>query len=81
MGSPRDDGDRYEDYTEAVRNLRRGARFPPDVVSRLEGLPGFRNVLIHEYVSLDMERLMEALDGLEPLERFIIIVTTIESES
>lgn len=46
-------GDRFEDYTQAVRNLSRDARFPPELVRRLERLPGFRNVLIHEYVALD----------------------------
>jgi uncharacterized protein YutE (UPF0331/DUF86 family) len=73
-------GDRFEDYTEAVRNLARDQRFPADLVQALERLPGFRNVLIHEYVALDMERVVEALDALEPVERFMTIVRDIESE-
>src|SRR5512139_662520 len=39
-------GERFEDYTEAVRHLARDARFPPDLVEQLEPLPGFRNVVI-----------------------------------
>jgi uncharacterized protein YutE (UPF0331/DUF86 family) len=67
-------GDRFEDYTEAVRNLARDPRFPVEVVRELERLPGFRNVLVHEYVALDLDRAIEALDRLEPVERFLEIV-------
>jgi uncharacterized protein YutE (UPF0331/DUF86 family) len=67
-------GDRYEDYTEAVRSLERDERFPPDLVRKLERLPGFRNVIVHEYVALDLDRVVEALDELEPVERFSEIV-------
>ncbi len=72
-------GDRFEDYTEAVRNLVRDRRFPGDLVNELERLPGFRRVLVHEYVALDMERVVEALDRLEPIEQFVRIVSQIES--
>lgn len=72
-------GDRFEDYTEAVRHLARDARFPPDLVEQLEPLPGLRNVVIHEYVALDLRRVVEALDRLEPVERFVRIVGSIQS--
>ena len=75
-------GDRFEDYTQAVRNLGADERFPPALVRQLERLPGFRNVLVHAYVSLDMDRVMDALDALEPIEQFAGIVRAIaESES
>ena len=45
----------------------------------LERLPGFRNVLIHEYVAVDMARVMEALHRLDPIERFVEIVARIEA--
>lgn len=64
-------GDRFEDYTQAVRSLARDARFSPELVRKLERLPGFRNVVIHEYVTLDLDRVVEALDDLEPAERFL----------
>jgi uncharacterized protein YutE (UPF0331/DUF86 family) len=41
-------GDRFEDYSQAVRNLSRDVRFPDELVQELERLPGFRNVVIHE---------------------------------
>ena len=70
-------GDRFEDYTEAVRNLAKDPRFPAEVVDKLERLPGFRNVLLHDYVSLEMRRVIDALDDLEPVERFLAIVSTL----
>ncbi len=74
-------GERFEDYTQAVRGLAKNERFPGDLVRELERLPGFRNVLVHEYVGLDMDRVMEALDRLGPIERFLDIVRRIEAES
>lgn len=70
-------GERFEDYTGAVRNLARDTRFPPELVQQLERLPGFRNVLIHEYVALDLDRVIEALTELEPIERFAEIIRKI----
>ncbi len=72
-------GDRFEDYTEVVRNLARDERFPPPLVRELERLPGFRNVLIHEYVALDMRRVVEALERLDPIEQFVEVVRQIAS--
>ncbi len=73
-------GDRFEDYTHAVRNLARDERFPAELVRSLERLPGSRNVLVHGYVALDLGRVVEALDELEPIERFARIVADIEAE-
>src|SRR4051794_33353653 len=72
-------GDRFEDYREAVRNLARDTRFPPQLVIELERLPGFRNVLIHEYVALDLDRVVDALDRLQPVAEFCEIVRGLES--
>ena len=71
-------GYRFEDYTEGVRSLARDARFPAGLVDQLERLPGFRNILVHEYLELDLRRVVEALDGLEPVERFLEIVRDLE---
>jgi len=51
------------------------------LVERLQRLPGFRNVLVHEYVALDLQRAVAALDELEPIERFFTIVSTIERDA
>jgi uncharacterized protein YutE (UPF0331/DUF86 family) len=71
-------GDRFEDYTEAVRNLVRDDRFPADLVRELERIPGFRNIVIHEYVALDLDRVVDALHRLETVDRFIDVVARIE---
>jgi uncharacterized protein YutE (UPF0331/DUF86 family) len=71
-------GERFEDYTDAVRKLAVDPRFPPGLVRALDRLPGFRNVLIHEYVTLDMDRVIEALDQLDPVEQLVEIVRQIE---
>ena len=72
-------GDRFDDYTGAIRALQHDDRFQPELVSALEVLPGFRNVLIHEYVALDFDRVLEALDRLDLVERFLSIVSRIEA--
>lgn len=72
-------GLRFEDYTVAVRNLSSFPEFPRSVVRSLEKLPGFRNVLIHEYVNLDLRRAIEAMDQLGPVEEFLKIVRELDS--
>jgi uncharacterized protein YutE (UPF0331/DUF86 family) len=73
-------GDRFEDYTEAVRSLARDARFSPELVRKLERLPGFRNVVIREYVALDLDRVIEALDDLAPVEAFLRVARELLAE-
>lgn len=72
-------GQRFEDYTQAIRNLSRDHRFPDDLVQELARLPGFRNAVIHEYVALDLDRVVEAIWRLEPIARFAEIVRRMES--
>jgi uncharacterized protein YutE (UPF0331/DUF86 family) len=71
-------GQSFEDYTTAVRNLGRlaGDDFPPEMVDELARLPGFRNILIHEYVGLDYDLVLRALDHLDPIEGFLQTVAT-----
>lgn len=60
----------FQDYTEAVRRLPEAGPFPRELTDELERLPGFRNVLIHEYVSIDLDRVVDVLDRLDPIEAF-----------
>ena len=71
----------FEDYVGAIRALAGDSRFPHAVVRDLERLPGFRNVVVHEYVALDLQRVIDALEGLDAVEQFVSIVRTIESSS
>jgi uncharacterized protein YutE (UPF0331/DUF86 family) len=43
------------------------------------GLPGFRNVLVHEYVALDYGRVLEALGQLDDIETFARTVAKLEA--
>jgi uncharacterized protein YutE (UPF0331/DUF86 family) len=61
---------RVQDYTEAVQNLAAIPGFTSKVARDLEKLPGFRNVLIHEYVTLDYALVIEALNQLGAVEEF-----------
>lgn len=74
-------GDRFDDYLGAVRTLSHDVRFPPQLVQELERLPGFRNIVIHEYVALDMRRVVEALNRLEPVRTFVQIAASIEADA
>ena len=53
--------------------------FPLTSSCRSNVSPGFRNIVIHEYVALDLDRVVAALGSLEPVHRFIEIVRQIES--
>jgi uncharacterized protein YutE (UPF0331/DUF86 family) len=72
-------GIRFQDYAGAIGALRQIDGIPADLADALLPLPGFRNILIHEYVDLDYGRVLEALDGLEPVERFLSAVAALEA--
>lgn len=60
----------FDDYTSAIRNLER-LDFATDLVEPLVRLPGFRNVLLHEYVGFDLDRAVRALHELGPVRGFV----------
>jgi uncharacterized protein YutE (UPF0331/DUF86 family) len=72
---------RFDDYTQVVRNLTAFPEFSPSMIRELEKLPAFRNVLVHEYVALDFNKVVEALNRLEPLEEFVKIVHRMSADS
>ena len=71
-------GIKFCDYREAVQSLSRLEQFDEKLVGTLALLPGFRNALVHEYVELDYDRVVTALNNLEPIEQFVRIVGEIE---
>ena len=71
-------GIRFDDYVGAIRALAHDGRFSPALIAGLDRLPGFRNIIVHEYIALDMRRVMDALDGLGVVEQFLDIVRAIE---
>ena len=71
----------FGNYGEAVANLRRVGGFPDELVDTLSRLPGFRNVIVHEYVAMDYGRVVEALRGTEPVRKFVCLVAKREQEA
>ncbi len=62
-GPPRDNGDAF-----AV--LGRHRVLEPELASRMRQAAGFRNVLVHEYVEVDDEVVLDRLSDPSDLERF-----------
>ncbi len=48
-------------YGDIVEQLARQAILEPELHQRLRGLGGFRNILVHDYLRLDPDRVEEAL--------------------
>jgi uncharacterized protein YutE (UPF0331/DUF86 family) len=64
------------DYREAVRSLGKHGVLPADFARRIAALSGFRNVLVHEYLTVDPLKVEKVLkDGLADLKAFNIYVT------
>ena len=72
-------GQRFDDYTSAVRNLRGTPGLDDGVIAVLERLPGFRNVVIHEYVALDLDMVVAGLRNLDPVRQFLKVVARSET--
>lgn len=74
----------FADYTQAVRNLQQvpdiGTAVGPEIIRQLALLPGFRTIVMHEYVGLDYDRVAEALRSLEPVEELIRAVARAEAK-
>ncbi|HVF59437.1 MAG TPA: hypothetical protein VNJ70_06455 [Thermoanaerobaculia bacterium] len=72
-------GQRFDNYTEAVRSLTAYPEFPDRLVRDLEPLPGLRRVLLEDCVARDLDRVIPALELLPPLEEFAEGVLRLES--
>lgn len=72
---------RFQNYKEAVQNLMAYPEFPPALIQEMAQLPGFRNVVVHEYLTLDYTLVITALDRLDSVEEFARIVARMEAET
>lgn len=50
------------DHKDVVLQLARQGVLSQSVAARLGGLAGFRNILVHDYIRLDPEKVLEAFD-------------------
>jgi uncharacterized protein YutE (UPF0331/DUF86 family) len=62
------------DYQDAILRMGELGVLPPEFARHLAPLAGFRNILVHEYVRLDWDRVYRVLHNLEDLERFASLV-------
>ena len=59
------------DYYGAILKLAEAQALPRDLTERLAPLAGFRNVLVHEYLTIDWDEVYEHLQNLEDLYSFM----------
>jgi uncharacterized protein YutE (UPF0331/DUF86 family) len=71
-GSGRD----VSDYASAIDRLRDLGVLPPDFAARFRGIAGFRNVLVHGYLGIDLAIVHRLLQqGLDDFATFSELVT------
>lgn len=64
-------GVRAEDYTEIIDELGETGILPPEFAKQIRGMAGFRNVLVHGYATMDVERVHQTLqNNLDDFLRF-----------
>ena len=63
--------DPADEYAQVAERLAAHGVITPDTATRLRGLAGFRNVLVHEYAQVDLARLVEALERLDDFDAFV----------
>ena len=60
-----------DEYREIPARLRARGVLSDTTVTRLDGLAGFRNVLVHEYADVDLRRVHAGLDRLDDFDAFL----------
>lgn len=60
-----------ERYADIFKKLAELGVIPFEFEARIKGMAGFWNLLVHEYASIDLEKLVAVLDtGLDELRDF-----------
>jgi uncharacterized protein YutE (UPF0331/DUF86 family) len=60
-----------DEYREIAPRLAARGVLSRDTAQRLESLAGFRNVLVHDYATVDVHRVHAGLDRLDGFEAFV----------
>lgn len=69
------DLERASDYKEIILTLGKHRVLPPEFAEKLSGITGFRNVLVHEYLTVDPLRVQDALQkGIADLQAFMVYI-------
>ena len=61
-------------YLDCVDALEKFRYITPDLANTIRDMIGLRNLLIHEYVRIDLNRLAALLSDLSPFERFVQVI-------
>ena len=61
-------------YSECIKLLQEFKYLNDELTKALVGMTGLRNLLIHEYASVDVERLYSLLDNLQDMKAFLLSV-------
>jgi len=54
---------RIEDYADIIDKLGEKSIIPSQFARQIRGMVGLRNILIHEYVSIDLDKIYEILQN------------------
>jgi uncharacterized protein YutE (UPF0331/DUF86 family) len=61
-----------QSYREVIEILGTRCVLPADFVAKVQGMPGFRNILIHDYLAVDLDVVWQMLhDGPAQFREFI----------
>ncbi len=70
-----------ESYREVASILAEHGILPEDYSKIFEKIVGFRNIIVHEYMSIDLENVFKNLQNLEDLRKFAFYINNfIKSE-
>ncbi len=66
-----------EEYGEIIDRLGKKGVIPSSFAKKIKDMTGFRNILVHEYVEVDLKRVYAILQNrLNDFEEFIIYIQT-----
>lgn len=69
------EGEPVSSYAAAIDALGRRQRLEASFARRLRGIAGFRNVIVHDYLEVDLDIVAGALHaGLDDLEQFVRVI-------
>ncbi len=58
-------------YSECIELLEKYNYLNDELASRVLGMVGLRNILVHEYLVIDTAKLHQLLDNLEDINKFV----------
>ena len=53
----------WDDYGEIISKLGKHGVIPQDFSEEIKGMAGLRNILVHEYMKIDLRRLLEYVNN------------------